>query len=172
MARPPLSLKARAIGLLAQREQSRTELKRKLLAIERQRLAAAVAAGDAPAMAGTDPEAAESELIGQVDALLDALAAEGYLSEARFVESRLHQRAQRFGLQRIQQELSQHGLALDPEQQQALRDTELSRAREVRCRRFGDALPTERTEQARQMRFLLARGFSGDVARRALRPAE
>ena len=64
-----------------------------------------------------------------VDALLDALATDGYLDETRFVESRLHLRSGRFGAQRIQQELAQHGLKLGAEQQASLRATELERAR-------------------------------------------
>lgn len=165
MARAPLSLKARAIGLLAQREHSRAELRRKLLRIEqqRQRLAAGNDSGSEPA-AEVDSEAA-------VDALLDALAADGYLNETRFVESRLHLRAGRFGAQRIQQELAQHGLKLDAEQQQQLRATELERAREVWLKRFGPEPATEPAEQARQARFLLARGFAPDLVRRLLRAA-
>ncbi|MDR7270559.1 regulatory protein [Pelomonas saccharophila] len=178
--RGPLSLKARAIGLLAQREHSRTELRRKLLRIERQQreraaaglaATAAAAAGDAPdatephSGAEDDCEAGEST----VDALLDSLAAAGYLNESRFVESRLHLRAGRFGTQRIQQELAQHGIKLDAEQQASLRATELERAREVWKRRFGDEPSREPAEQARQTRFLLARGFAPEVVRRLLR---
>ena len=173
MARAPLSLKARAIGLLAQREQSRAELRRKLLRIEQQqraRLAAQPGGEPADGEAGSlsDEEAPE---IGTsaVDALLDALAADGYLDETRFVESRLHLRASRFGAQRIQQELAQHGLKLDTEQQAALRATELERAREVWLKRFGPEPPREAAEQARQTRFLLARGFAPEVVRRLLR---
>lgn len=173
MARAPLSLKARAIGLLAQREQSRAELRRKLLRIEQQqraRLAAQPsgepACGGAGGLAGEeDPEIGASA----VDALLDALAADGYLDETRFVESRLHLRASRFGAQRIQQELAQHGLKLDTEQQAALRATELERARDVWLKRFGPEPAREATEQARQTRFLLARGFAPEVVRRLLR---
>ena len=109
-------------------------------------------------IAGNDP-----------DALLDSLAAGGYLNETRFVESRVHQRASRFGVQRIQQELAQHGLKLDAEQQDALRASELERAREVWLKRFGPEPAREPTEQARQTRFLLARGFSPDLVRRLLR---
>lgn len=179
-ARGPLSLKARAIGLLAQREHSRTELRRKLLRIEQQRarLAAARAAsggeGDeatpAPA-SGQDldePDDAETSTAA-VDALLDTLAANGYLDETRFIESRLHLRARRFGAQRIQQELAQHGLRLDAEQQAQLRTTELERAREVWLKRFGPEPAAEPAEQARQTRFLMARGFAADVVRRLLR---
>ena len=164
MARQPQSLKARAIGLLAQREHSRQELRRKLLSIER-RLRAATpkdADADGPADPDSDAEAA-------VDELLDALAADGYLDETRFVESRLHVRAERFGSQRIQQELARHGLKLDAEQQAVLRASELDRARSVWLKRFGDQPPREPAEQARQTRFLIARGFAPDVVRRLLR---
>ena len=172
--RAPLLLKARAIGLLAQREHSRAELRRKLLRIEQQqrqqraRLAAAQAAGESePPAAVEDEEEAGGE--AAVDALLDTLAAAGYLDETRFVESRLHLRANRFGTQRIQQELAQHGLKLGAEQQAALRETELERAREVWRKRFGEAPSREAAEQARQTRFLLARGFAPEVVRRLLR---
>lgn len=183
MARAPLSLKARAIGLLAQREHSRAELRRKLLRIEQQSRqwladAAHPAAGplarpddvyddEHAGTGGDDTPGADSA--ATVDALLDELAAGGYLNEARFVESRLHLRAGRFGTQRIQQELAQHGLRLDAEQQQALRESELERAREVWLKRFGPEPAAEASEQARQTRFLLARGFAPDIVRRLLR---
>ena len=174
--RGPLSLKARAIALLAQREHSRAELRRKLLRIEqqmRERAAAAAAAVESgDAIGGAKSQASPGDEKGSeatVDALLDALAADGYLNEERFVESRLHLRAGRFGTQRIQQELAQHGLRLDAEQQSQLRETELERAREVWKKRFGDQPSRELAEQARQTRFLLARGFAPDLVRRLLR---
>jgi regulatory protein len=182
VARAPLSLKARAIGLLAQREHSRTELRRKLLRIEEQqrrlRLAAAQAADDndnpsrplaEAEFSADDAEDAAEASTTSVDTLLDALAGDGYLDESRFVESRVHVRAGRFGTQRIQQELAQHGLRLDAEQQAALRATEQERARDVWLKRFGPEPATEPAEQARQARFLLARGFAADVVRRVLR---
>ena len=189
MARQPLSLKARAIGLLAQREHSRAELRRKLLNIERR--ARAGAAGPAGPAAkgrqgdredeasagaqfddpegGADADEAAAATLAAVDALLDTLAAEGYLDETRFVESRLHARAHRFGTQRIQRELAQHGLKLDATQQDDLRATEAARARAVWLKRFGPEPATEPADQARQTRFLLARGFSAEVVRRLLR---
>lgn len=174
--RAPLSLKARAIGLLAQREHSRSELRRKLLRIQQQldRRAAAPSCtlpqddGDA-ARADDDDCVPDSDAAAIVDPLLDQLAAEGYLDESRFVESRLHVRARRFGAQRIQQELARHGLKLDAEQQASLRETELERAREVWQKRFGVAPSREAPELARQTRFLLTRGFAPDLVRRLLK---
>ena len=175
MARERLSLKARAIGLLAQREQSRAELRRKLLRIQQQqRERAAPASGISEGSEGSaredlaDEEASDAGA-SVVDALLDTLAADGYLNEARFVESRLHLRAGRFGARRIQQELAQHGLKLDVEQQATLRATELERAREVWLKRFGAQPSQDAAEQARQTRFLLARGFAPEVVRRLLK---
>ena len=49
-----------------------------------------------------------------------------------------------------------------------LRATELERAQAVWRQRFG-SVATDPQERARQMRFLAARGFSGDVVRRVVR---
>lgn len=148
------SLKARALQLLAQREQSRVELRRKLLRH---------AHGDAGDNVddGTDAEAS-------VDALLDSLEAAKLLSPERFVESRVHARAARYGNLRIRQELQQHGLALDPASEAALQRSEIDRARDIHARRFSGA-PADAGEKARRIRFLTARGFSPEVVRRVLR---
>jgi regulatory protein len=183
----PLSLKARALQWLAQREHSKLELRRKLLMALRAR----VARGSTTA-APFDLDAAHAE----VDALLDWLMAQRYLSDERFADSRVHARATRFGTRHIQQELSQHGLRLSAEQAAALRDSELVRAQAVLNRRFGARLgdittetigrnpaePAEDTSHrhggwadpasadgARKARFLAARGFSAEVIRRAVR---
>ncbi len=159
----PRSLKSRALQLLAQREQSRIELRRKLLAHAR----AVVVDLSAPLDPAGDP-APDAE--AQVDAVLDWLEANRFLSAERFAESRVHVRAERFGNLRIRHELAQHEVALSPEAQQALVDTELARARAVRARKFPQP-PATPAENARQARFLGARGFSSDVIRRVLREA-
>lgn len=173
----PLSLKARAIALLAQREHSSAELRRKLLRIarDRDRAAAHAQAGEAAArreaFAEPDEESAvnAAEVAAEVEQLLVWLQSQGYLNEERFIESRVHVRSQRFGGLRIKQELAQHGLALSPEQAQALREGELDRAREVRRRKFGEPAPLAQADRARQSRFLAARGFSPETIRRALK---
>jgi regulatory protein len=104
----------------------------------------------------------------EVDAVLDWLQAHRYLSEERFVESRIHARSSRFGNLRIRQELQQHGLTLSPELTAGLRHSEHERASEVRQRKFGDS-PATSVERARQARFLAGRGFSADVIWRVLR---
>jgi regulatory protein len=141
-SRQPLSLKARALRWLANREHSRLELRAKL-----QR-----AAGD-------------SHTLHEIDALLENLAALGHLSNERFVESRLHARSARFGNRRIEQELRQHGVAIDADTQAQLRASELARARVVWRKKFG-TLAQDPSGRARQARFLAARGFSAEVVHR------
>ena len=138
------SLKGRALRLLSQREHSRTELERKL--------------------------ARHEEEPGSLARALDELAAKDFISEARVVQSVLHQRAPRMGAARVRQELAHKGIAPEAiaEAVASLRDTELPRAREVWRRRF-DGPPADAAERARQVRFLLARGFSGAVVARVLR---
>ncbi|MDM0039437.1 recombination regulator RecX [Variovorax sp. J22G21] len=138
------SLKGRALRLLSQREHSRVELERKL--------------------------ARHEEEPGSLARALDELAAKDFISEARVVQSVLHQRAPRMGAARVKQELAHKGIAPEAiaEAIAGLRDTELLRAREVWRRRF-DAPPADATERARQVRFLLARGFSGAVVAKVLR---
>ncbi len=138
------SLKGRALRLLSQREHSRAELERKL--------------------------ARHEEEPGALARALDELAAKDFISEARVVQSVLHQRAPRMGAARVKQELAHKGIAPEAiaEAVASLRDTELPRAREVWRRRF-DAPPANAAERARQVRFLLARGFAGAVVARVLR---
>ena len=174
----PLSLKARAIQWLAQREHSRSELRTKLIRAQRDLIRArliADAACDALA-AECVPEAPPAEAVDsaaiahEVDALLDWLAEHRYLSEARFAESRVHARQGRYGNLRIRQELQQHGVVLSAEAQASLKSSELQRAREVWQRKFSvaDGHQPDAAERARQMRFLAGRGFTTDVIRRVV----
>lgn len=144
MAFGQISLKGRALKLLAAREHSRRELERKLAPHE------------------TEP--------GQLKTALDELQARGFIDEQRVVDSLLHRRAGRLGAGRIKQELQAKGL--DAERVAlaiaSLKATEVERAREVWRRKFGE-LPADAAERAKQARFLAARGFGGEVIRRVLR---
>lgn len=157
MAAPALSLKARALRLLAQRDHSRSELRRKLLPHAQAACTIADPPVDAPGPC--------------LDKLLDWLEAHRYLSQERFIESRVHARQARFGNLRIQHELAQHGLALDAAGQQALKGSELQRAQAVWRRKFEAPADTS-ADRARQMRFLAGRGFSAEVIRRVVRGQE
>jgi regulatory protein len=139
-----LSLKGRALRLLAGREHSRPELERKL--------------------------AAHAEEPGQLQRVLDELEQRGFIDEQRVVDSLVHRRAARLGAGRIRQELQARGV--QPEKVaaavQQLRATELERAREVWRKKFGGAPPADAAQRARQSRFLAARGFGGEAIQRVL----
>lgn len=158
-----LSLKARALRLLALREQSRVELRRKLLRLAARREAASADRDDSGAA-----EAADAE----VDALLDWLEANRYLSAERFVESRVQARQARFGNLRIRAELAQHRLALPENAAAELAASERARAAAVRERRFGATPPEDTAARVAQSRFLIQRGFSPEVVHRLMRPSK
>jgi len=128
------SLRGRALRLLARREHSRHELTRKL-------------SGHAQ-----DP--------AEIEQVLDALEAEGLLSERRVVEQIVHARGARFGARRIAQELAQKGIAEEAiaEALEGRKSEELVSARAVWRRKFG-RVPRTAAERARQVRFLQGRGF-------------
>ena len=162
----PASLKVRALQWLAQREHSRTELRGKLL-----RLLSRGAAGASDVASQGQPDQSLSDAAdpaAEVEALLLWLESRGYLSEQRFVESRVHARQAKFGNQRIQQELQLHGFKLDAEAKHALKATELQRAREVWRKKFTAPAPDARGRM-KQARFLAGRGFSADVVRQVIR---
>lgn len=192
-----ISLRARALQWLATREHSRQELRDKLARWVRASALVAQAtrrASDEPASPGPGDDA--PGLLDDIDALLDQLARDGLLSDARFVESRVHARSGRFGNRRIEHELKHHGVAPSTDLRQQLQRSEFERAREVWLKRFGrpgaKAAPTgqgaegaaedgaergaeraaernfDAAEKARQMRFLAARGFTPETIRKVL----
>ena len=142
-----LSLKGRALRYLAAREHSRTELERKLQAHE-----------EAP---------------GQLAQVLDELQAKDFISEARVVESVINRRAARMGAARIRHELLNKGLSAEAVAGAvaSLKNSELERAREIWRKKFDGAAP-DAASRAKQMRFLAARGFGGEVIRRVVSQAE
>lgn len=144
MSRKDMTIRERALACLSRREYSRLELKRKLV-----------------------PHAGDEH---EVETLLDDFAACGWLSEMRFTEQIVHARRGKYGAQRIVQELKEKGVSADavaavlPE----LQESELETARAVWARKF-DVLPQDARERAKQMRFMMSRGFSSGVIARVLR---
>ncbi len=130
------------MNYLARREHSRAELSRKL-----------AAHGEA------------DELV----ALLDQLEQENLLSNARFAEALAHSRGGRHGSLRLKSELREKGVpeAILTEVVSQAREGDLAAARAVWQKKFGE-LPTDARERARQQRFLLGRGFPGDVVRKVV----
>ena len=138
-----LSLKGRALRYLAGREHSRAELERKLKAHE--------------------------ETPGQLAQVLDDLQAKDFISEARVVESVINRRASRFGAARIKYELLNKGLGAEAVAAAVnrLKGSELERAQVIWRKKFDGPAP-DAAGRAKQMRFLAARGFGGDVIRRVV----
>ena len=128
---------------------------------------AAGAGDDASDDAPDDADLERSDPEAAVDQLLDWLVAHKYLSDERFVESRVSARSRKQGTLRIKLELSRHGLALEPAQAAALRETEFARAQALWQRKFGE-VASEPKLRAKQARFLAARGFAADVVRRVV----
>ncbi len=187
--RPTPSLRQRALMWLAQREHSRKELHDKLVrwvqavsamqSVQSAQSAQTVqgvqsvqvsGSLQAPAAAPTpfsSSPARPAPSAEDIPALLDELAAAGHLSDTRALESRIHVRSARFGNLRIERELRHLGMQVDAPVRQALRATELERAREVWARKFAGP-PASAAERARQMRFLAGRGFTADTIRAVL----
>jgi regulatory protein len=144
------SLKARAVGYLSRREYARSELARKL-----------------KPYLESDGDHGDDEK--RLEAVLDDLEREGWLSTDRFAKSLVHRRSSKQGTSRIVQELRQHGVAEDQisELRDTLRSSEYERASAVWQKRYGEK-PADRSAYAKQARFLAARGFAHDVIRRVL----
>jgi len=137
------TLRERALRLLAKSEQSRADLARKL------------------ARHGSEED---------IDSLLENLQQSGLLSDARYAESFVASRSARYGAAKIRQALRVKGVDDDTINQhlQPDREAEYATARELWTRKFGQP-PADAREYARQLRFLLSRGFGGDVIKKILK---
>jgi regulatory protein len=145
--RKPPPLKARAVALLARREYSRAELRAKL------------AAGDRTV-----------EGLAAIDAVLDELAAQGYVSDARFATAVVGQKSGGYSKRAIAAALKASGVAGETAAE-ALAGSEVDDHDAMVVlwrRRFGKA-PTSDREKARQVRFLQSRGFSLSAILKLLR---
>jgi regulatory protein len=146
MAAPQLSLKGRALRYLSMREHSRLELGRKLSRYAEE--------GD------------------DIEALLDLLEKNNWLSQERFSEALIHRRSARYGNSRIVAELQSHGVNGEALQElkSNLADSETERCVEVWSRKFGTVAGDPQARN-KQMRFLLQRGFSQRAVQVALKGA-
>lgn len=137
-------LRQQAIRLLARREHTHAELRKKL----------------------------EGEgTVEEIDAVLAGLAGSGLLSDARAAASYLRGHGARFGVARLKQTLRDKGVDDDTiatSLDESELPSELERARAVWQRKFCTA-PQDQREWARQARFLQSRGFSVDIIRRLLK---
>jgi regulatory protein len=147
MVKREISLRERALTILARREHTRAEMTRKL--------------------------APHSESPEQIELLLDALVARGWLSEERFAESRANTLARKFGSRKIEYDLRSRGVSAEVVEQTVERTQaqEMENCRTAWQRKFG-ALPQDAAERGRQMRFLAGRGFSAEAVRQVLKAGD
>jgi len=130
-----ISIRDRAIRLLARREYARSELEQRLLTKGCER--------------------------SEVRAVLDVLAAEGLLSDARYAHAVVAQKAGRQSRRGIVELLKAKGVARE-DIDAAIGEAELDDEAALRTlwqSRFGRG-PADEREKARQVRFLQSRGFA------------
>jgi len=140
-------VRKRAMDLLMRREHTVVELQRKL---------------------NIKNDAVGADIVAEV---VEQLAGEGLVSDARFTEAFVrYRRNNGHGPRRIQSELRERGV--NEKIQAAYLDVGDSQwfecAAQVRCKRFGNALPEDFKERARQARFLQYRGFTAEQVRGVL----
>lgn len=143
MTQPEKSLRARAMAIVARRETSRLQLKRKL----------------APY--------AESE--DELENVLDEFAAKNWQSDERYTEAFIHSRYGKYGSLRLKHALQANGIATEVIADK-LPDTEseLANAVAVLHKKFGEPAQNIKDKQ-KQIRFLLYRGFTMETACKALK---
>ena len=135
-----------AIYSLAMREHSRQELHKKLI---------------------------QKEYSEDVDLnkLLDELEECGYQSDQRFTESFIRYRITRGqGKVKISNDLKMRGVSaslINKSIQQADADW-FALARQLREKKYGENIPDDYKERAKQMRFLSSRGFDAEMIRYAI----
>lgn len=136
----------RAVRILAVRDHSEQELRRKL---------------SAPVMGKNGPEAIDATA-EDYDRVIAWCYEYHYLDDSRFVTRFLASRSRKgYGPARIRQELNQKGIAraaID----EAMRECDIDwceLAHEQAVRKYGEPLPREFSEKVKIQRFLLYRGF-------------
>ncbi len=182
------ALRHYAMDLLARREHSRFELQEKLrrhcgrvasrvsAQAARSRVRHAALAVDSAGVScdeSSPAEASRSTVDALIEETLNALAADGLQSDARYAEVLIRSRVNRGqGPLRIRADLRQRGLVgevFEPLlEDYAEQWPEL--AQQVVERRFGSDAATDRGEWARRARFLAGRGFPEGLVGRVLGP--
>ena len=147
MPTPPRTLKQRAVALLARREYSRAELAARL--------------------------ASRGASRAEIEPVLDDLERAGYLSDTRFAAAVVRQKSGGFAKRAIAHTLREKGVT-SPVAKDALAmldgADEYAQALALWQRRFGKA-PADEREKARQVRFLVSRGYATSIVFRVFRAA-
>ncbi|MGS3450710.1 recombination regulator RecX [Klebsiella electrica] len=136
----------RAIRILAMRDHSEQELRRKL--------AAPVLGKNGPETLDVTPE--------EVDTVVAWCIENRYLDDGRFVRQFIASRSRKgYGPARIRQELNQKGIHRDVSES-AMRECDIdwaTLAKEQAQRKYGEPLPTVFADKVKIQRFLLYRGY-------------
>ncbi|MDX6021334.1 recombination regulator RecX [Scandinavium sp. V105_16] len=136
----------RAIRILAMRDHSEKELRRKLVA---------------PVLTKNGPEPIDAPP-EDVDKVVAWCQESHYLDDARFTRQFIASRSRKgYGPARIRQELNQKGIGRT-DIDQAMYDCDIdwmALARDQALRKYGEPLPTAFAEKVKVQRFLLNRGY-------------
>ncbi|WP_336219811.1 recombination regulator RecX [Citrobacter amalonaticus] len=136
----------RAVRILAVRDHSEQELRRKLAA---------------PVMGKNGPEEIDATA-DDYDRVIAWCYEHHYLDDERFISRFIAGRSRKgYGPARVRQELNQKGIARELTEK-AMRECDIDwcfLAREQAVRKYGDPLPTTFSEKVKIQRFLLYRGY-------------
>lgn len=139
-------LRDRAMRILAMRDHSEQELRRKLTA--------PVPGKNGPETLDITPE--------ELEEVISWCLEHRFLDDERFVHQFIASRARKgYGPARIRQELKQKGIERQISES-AMRECDIdwgANAREQALRKYGDPLPTEFAAKVKVQRFLLYRGY-------------
>ncbi|MGM3172942.1 regulatory protein RecX [Dickeya lacustris] len=140
-----------AMNVLAVRDHSERELRRKITAYLHSSCACAKAENGA--------------VNEQVECALNYCRQQGWLDDERYASRYISSRSRKgYGLQRIAAELHQRGID-KLTQHQALLSCDIDWQEQIKTvanRKFGTALPTDWSSRLKVQRYLLYRGFSHD----------
>ncbi len=136
----------RAVRILAVRDHSEQELRRKLAA---------------PIMGKNGPEEIDATA-EDYERVIARCHEHGYLDDSRFVARFIASRSRKgYGPARIRQELNQKGISREATEK-AMRECDIdwcALARDQATRKYGEPLPTVFSEKVKIQRFLLYRGY-------------
>ncbi|QLZ58711.1 recombination regulator RecX [Citrobacter freundii] len=136
----------RAVRILAMRDHSEQELRRKLAA---------------PVMGKSGPEEIDATP-ENYDKVIAWCIESRYLDDERFVQQFIASRSRKgYGPARVRQELGQKGISREAIER-AMRECEIEwaqLARDQAIRKYGEPLPVDFAEKVKVQRFLLYRGY-------------
>ena len=135
MPKPELSLTGRALRYLSHREHSRQELRKKLL-----------------------PYAQDDQ---ELDAVLDKLEKQKFLSDARYAQSIARRKSDRYGSALIVESLRQQGVGqhIIEDVKSDLKASEIDRLYELWQKKFG-VYAQDAVQRSKQIRYLASKGFA------------